>query len=130
MTFALIVLGAGAAATLLLGIVGVYGAVSYVVSLRRREIGIRIALGLDPVAAPRLMVREGAAVVVCGAAVGVLLFVVSARLLASLTFGIEPDDPFVVACAVAGVMAIAAVAMWIPARRAARVNPAEVLSAE
>ncbi|HEX4682160.1 MAG TPA: ADOP family duplicated permease [Gemmatimonadaceae bacterium] len=130
MTFALIVLGVGAAAASLLGIVGLYGSVAYVVSLRTREISIRIALGLDPAAAPRLMLREGAAVVACGVLAGLLVFLAASRLLASLTFEVRPNDPIVIAGAVAGVIAIAAGAIWTPASRAARVKPAEALSAD
>jgi predicted permease len=130
MAFALVVLGVGAAATLILGVVGLYGVIAYVVTLRSREICIRIAVGLDPVAAPRLLLRDGAGVVVAGAAAGVLVFVAFARLLGSLTFEITPRDPPVIAFAIAAVLAIAAVAMWIPARRTARVNPADALKAD
>ncbi|HXT16457.1 MAG TPA: ABC transporter permease [Gemmatimonadaceae bacterium] len=130
MTFALIVLGAGAAAALLLGIVGLYGAIAYAVRLRTRELSIRIALGLDPAHAPRLMLRDGAVVVICGAGVGLLVVLGSAKLLASLTFGVSPYDPLVLAGALGGVMLIAAAAIWVPARRVAGINPAEALSAD
>ncbi|HET7372433.1 MAG TPA: FtsX-like permease family protein, partial [Gemmatimonadaceae bacterium] len=130
MTFALVVLGAGAMATLLLGILGLYGAIAYVTTLRAREITIRIALGLDPVRAPRLLLRDGAAVIGTGVAAGVLVFAAFARLLGSLTFEVRPLDPAALASAVAGVLAIATLAMWIPARRAAAMNPADTLKAE
>jgi predicted permease len=129
-TFALIVLVAGASAALLLGIVGLYGAVAYVVSLRTRELSIRIALGLDPRRAPRLMLREGGVVVVVGSVAGVAIYAAAARLLGSLTFDVTPLDPSIIASALAGVVAIALAAMWLPARRAARINPAEALSAD
>lgn len=130
MTFALIVLAVGAAATLALAIVGLYGAIAYVVALRAREISIRIAVGLDPAAAPSLMLREGASVVAAGAAAGVLVFVAFARLLGSLAFEVAPRDPSTIAFAIATVLAVATVAMLIPARRAARVNPADALKAD
>lgn len=130
MSFALIVLGAGAAATLVLGIVGLYGSIAYVVSLRTREITIRIALGLDPASAPGLMLREATVVVLAGTVVGAIIYLAFARLLGSLTFGVRPNDPALLADAVVMVMIIAGVAMWVPARRASRVNPADALKAD
>ncbi len=130
MTFALIMLGVGAAATLVLGIVGLYGAIAYVVALRAREISIRIAVGFDPASAPWLVLREGASIAIAGAAAGVLVFVAFSRLLGSLTFEVTPRDPSMIAVAATSVLAVAAVAMWIPARHAARANPADSLKAD
>lgn len=119
-----------AAAALALGIIGLYGAISYAVALRTREIGIRLAVGLNPSRASRLMLREGAGIIAGGAAVGLLVFLAFAKLLGSLTFEVRPRDPYVLAFATAGVLAIAAVAMWIPALRASRINPAESLNSD
>jgi predicted permease len=130
MTFALMVLGVGAAATLVLGIIGLYGAIAYVVALRAREISIRIAVGLDPALAPRLVLREGASVIVAGSAAGVLVFIAFAQFLGSLTFEVTPRDPAMIALAVGSVFAIAALSMWLAARRTAGLHPADALKAD
>ena len=130
MTFALLVLAIGAAATLALGVVGLYGVIAYVVSLRTREIGIRIALGLVPGKAARLILAHGEVVIITGALAGVALFLAFAKLLRTLAFEVSVVDP--VSLAVAGLMVVvvASIATWIPAMRAARINPADTLKAE
>ena len=127
MRFVLALLGTGAAMTLALGIVGLYGVIAYVVNLRSREIGIRIALGLAPSHATRLVVRQGEAVVFAGALAGAVVFIAFARLLRSLTYGISVVDPLSLLIAVAIVVAVASLATWLPARRAARIDPSEAL---
>jgi ABC-type antimicrobial peptide transport system permease subunit len=116
--------------TLALGVVGLYGVIAYVVNLRAREIGIRIALGLSPSRATRMIVRQGEVVVVLGAATGALVFLAFARLLRSLTYGVSVVDGTSLGIAVAIVIAVASVATWLPARRAARIDPAEALRNE
>ncbi len=130
MTFALVLLMVGAGATLVLGIVGLYGVVAYVVSLRRREISIRIALGLQPDGATRMILAQGEAIIAIGAAVGLALFLLFAKLLKSLAFEVSPVDSATLAMAVATVLLVATLATWLPARRAARVDPAEALKAD
>jgi predicted permease len=117
---------------LMLASLGVYGLLSYTVAGRRREIGIRMALGADRARVVRLVLRElvrmGA-----GALAGVVLAAAAERSLASLLYGLAPGSPQAVealAGAVAVMMAVAAAAAWLPARRAARLDPAEVLRAE
>lgn len=127
MRFVLGLLGTGAAMTLALGIVGLYGVIAYVVNMRSREIGIRIALGLAPSQATRLVVRHGEAVVIAGAVAGTVVFIAFARLLRSLTYGVAVVDPFSLIAAIAIVVAVASLATWLPARRAARIDPAEAL---
>lgn len=127
MRFVLVLLGTGAAMTLALGIVGLYGVIAYVVHLRSREIGIRIALGLAPSHATRLVVREGEAVVFAGALAGTVVFIAFARLLRSLTYGVSVVDPLSLLLAVGVVVAVASLATWLPARRAARIDPSEAL---
>jgi predicted permease len=127
MRFVLYLLGAGAAMTLALGVVGLYGVIAYLVNLRSREIGIRIALGLAPSRATGLIVRQGQAVIAAGAASGVIVFVAFARLLRSLTYGVGVVDGASLAIAVAAVVAVASLATWLPARRAARIDPANSL---
>jgi predicted lysophospholipase L1 biosynthesis ABC-type transport system permease subunit len=130
MRFVLYLLGTGAIMTLALGVVGLYGVIAYLVNLRAREIGIRIALGLAPSHATRLIVRQGAIVVIAGAVVGVVVFVAFARLMRSLTYGVGIVDAASLALAVAAVITIASLATWLPARRAARIDPAEALRNE
>ncbi len=130
MTFALGILTVGAALTLVLGVVGLYGVIAYAVSLRTREIGIRIALGLAPAGAARLILQQGEAIVVAGAIAGLAVFLVFARLLESLTFEVRPMDAMTLAGAVAMVLVVSSLATWMPARRAARVDPAEALRSD
>jgi putative ABC transport system permease protein len=130
MTFALTLLAVGAAVTLLLGVIGLYGVIAYVVSLRSREISIRIALGLDPAAAARMILRQGEAIVVSGAAAGLVVFLLFARLLTTFAFGVNVLDLTTLVCSVVAVLLVATLATWVPARRAARVDPARTLSAE
>ena len=130
LTTALMVFTAGAVATLALGVIGLYGVIAYVVGLRTRELSIRIALGLSPARAPTLVLREGYTIILSGAAAGVLVFLWFARLLRSVTFEIRPADLPTLAVAIACVVAISFVAMWLPARRAARLNPAAALKTD
>ena len=127
MRFVLALLGAGALMALALGLVGLYGVIAYIVNLRKREIGIRIALGLAPSRAIGMIVRQGEAVVLAGSATGVLMFVAFARLLRSLTYGVGAVDAASLALSVSVVIAIASLATWLPARSAARIDPAEAL---
>ena len=130
MTLALMLLAAGAGVTLILGIVGLYGVIAYMVSLRSREISIRIALGLAPDGAVRLILRQGQTIVALGAVAGIGAFLAFARLLASLTFEVSAVDARTVAAATVLVLATAMLATWIPARRAAELDPAAVLKEE
>lgn len=127
LTFALLLLGVGALATLALGMVGLYGVIAYVVGMRAREIGIRIALGLEPARAARMVLGQGEAIIVSGAAAGVAVFLAFARLLRSLAFEVSVVDGGAIATAAAIVLVVATLATWIPARRAARIDPAEAL---
>jgi predicted permease len=130
MRFVLFLLGLGATCTLVLGVIGLYGVISYLVSMRTREIGIRIALGLNPPQAARMIFRHGSAIIILGAAVGVVVFLGFARLLRALVFDMSTADVPSVAAAMIVIVAVAAVATWIPARRAARVDPTQALRAE
>ncbi len=114
---------------LFLASLGVYGLLSYAVAGRRREIGIRMALGADRRRVVRLVLRELVRVAL-GAAVGVAVALGVGRWLESLLYGLEPGNGAVLAAAVAVMMAVAAFAAYLPARRAARLDPAEVLRTE
>ncbi|HEX8692656.1 MAG TPA: ADOP family duplicated permease [Longimicrobium sp.] len=112
---------------LVLGAVGVYGVISHFASRRRRDWGIRVALGLRPSRVVALVVRHGAALVGGGIALGIVATLVLARLLASLLYGIGAADPLALAAAAAALMTVGLVAAYVPAWRASRVDPAEVL---
>jgi ABC-type antimicrobial peptide transport system permease subunit len=129
-TFALLLLVAGAVATLALGVVGLYGVIAYVVKLRSREISIRIALGLEPGAAARLILRQGQAIVAVGVVAGLGAFLLFAKLLASLAFEVRPVDGPTLGASLAMVVLVASIATWLPARRAAGVDPARTLNAD
>jgi len=98
--------------------------------LRQREIGIRIALGASPQGVAAATTRGGMALTAIGVAAGVVLFGFSARLVRTLLFGVAPWDPVAIGGAAAVLMAIALLASWGPARRAARVNPVDALRAD
>jgi ABC-type antimicrobial peptide transport system permease subunit len=123
-------LGLFATLALALAAVGVYGVLSYAVSERTPEIGVRMALGARPGVVQRLVVTQGAARVGAGVALGGLLAFGLARWMASLLYGVPARDPGTFA-AVASLLAIVGlVATWLPARRAARVDPMAALRHE
>jgi predicted permease len=130
LSFTILVLGAAAGVTLLLGAIGLYGVMAYIVTLRTRELGVRIALGAQPRAVAAMMARQGLALTGWGVGGGLLLFALVARFLRSFLFGVAPGDPLTLATASLLLVAIAALASWIPARRAARADPMEALRAE
>jgi predicted permease len=119
-----------AALALALAVLGVYGVVSYAVARRTREVGIRLAVGAQPGALVRLLMKEGFTLVVIGAATGLLLGFGSARVLSTLLFGVGSADPLTFVGAPIVLMAAGALAAFLPARRASRVDPASVLRAE
>ena len=115
---------------LALTVVGLYGFLAFRVARRRREIGIRMALGASREATVWLMVRETARLAAVGLGVGVVLALGAARLEQSMLFGVRPLDAFSLAVALAILLAAVAVAAWAPARRAASVEPMQALRAE
>jgi len=129
-SFTMVLLLIAATVALALGALGLYGVVSYVVSLRTQEIGIRMALGADAGEVARRVVRQGLAVAGLGAAVGVVAAVAVTRLMASLLFGVSPTDPLTFAGVSGTLLATAALASWLPARRAAAVDPLVALRHE
>ncbi|HKW00300.1 MAG TPA: ABC transporter permease [Vicinamibacterales bacterium] len=130
LTFVIGLLGAAAAMTLALGAVGLYGMLGYVVTLRRRELGIRLALGASPRAVTVAFTRDGVGLAALGIVVGLGVFGIVARYLRTWLFGVAASDPVTIGASVAALLAIATLASWAPARRAARVNPVEALRAE
>jgi predicted permease len=129
-SFTLVMLGIAGAMALLLGLVGIYGVISYSVSQRRREIGIRLALGAQPGELMRMFVRHGLTLVGIGVAIGLVAAVGLMRLIKSLLFGISPLDPVTYAAVPVILAAAAVVASYLPARRAAAVDPTDTLRAE
>jgi predicted permease len=129
-SFSLVLLGIAGAMALLLGIVGIYGVLAYAVMQRRREVGIRLALGAEPRAVKQMFVYRGMILSGLGIALGAAAAAGVTRLMSSLLFGVKPVDAVTFAAA-AGVLALAALAAsYIPARRAAAVDPAETLRGE
>jgi predicted lysophospholipase L1 biosynthesis ABC-type transport system permease subunit len=103
---------------------------SYVVSQRTGEIGVRLALGAEPSSVARMIVRQGGVVALAGIAVGLAVAVAGSRLIESLLYGVGPRDPGVFAGTTLVLLAVALLACWLPARRAARLSPLEALKAE
>jgi ABC-type antimicrobial peptide transport system permease subunit len=111
----------------LLAMVGVYGVTSYNVRRQRREYGIRLALGADPGAVRRLIVRRGAVVAMAGIALGAVGGLFLTRLLTSMLHDVKPTDPAVFAANAVLVLIVSLAACYLPARWAGRVDPALVL---
>jgi ABC-type antimicrobial peptide transport system permease subunit len=128
--FSASVLGGFAALALLLAAVGLYGVLSYGVSQRRREMGIRAAMGASRPQLIRLVLREGLVVVSLGLVIGLGAAAALARFIQTLLFGITPLDVWAYAAAPIILLLVATVACAIPARRAATVDPAEALRCE
>jgi ABC-type antimicrobial peptide transport system permease subunit len=115
---------------LALSLVGIYGVIAYIVSQRAREIGIRTALGAEPRQVERMFVLHGLALTAIGAAVGLVAALGVGRLMSSLLFGVGPMDPTAYVAAVMVTIAAAALASYLPAQRAAKIDPIETLRAE
>lgn len=129
-SFTLVLLGIASTVALILGAVGIYGVISYVVSLRTREIAIRLALGAQPSDVRRMVSRQAAAVVAIGIGVGLAGALAVMRALRALLFDVSPTDPVALAGAAAVLVAVSIAASWLPARRAADLDPAQALRAE
>jgi putative ABC transport system permease protein len=107
----------------LIAVIGLYGVMSYMVARRRTEIGIRMALGADSRAVVRLITREAGTLVIAGLIAGGVLAMVAARSAQALLFELQPSDPRTLGMAMIGLGTVAAIASWLPARRAARLDP-------
>lgn len=129
-TFALVLLSMAAGMALLLGVVGIYGVISYSVSQRTREIGIRMALGAEARAVQAMFVRHGLTLAGIGLVIGLGAALGLSRLMGSLLYGVSAGDPATYAAVGAVLAGAAATAAYLPARRAARVEPLEALRAE
>jgi len=129
-SFTLVMIGVAAAIALLLGLVGLYGVIAYSASQRRREIGIRIAVGAERRDITGMFVRQGLLLTGVGILCGFAVALGVTRLLASLLFHVSPMDPVTYACACLALLAAAALASYIPSLRTATVDPVEALRAE
>jgi len=123
-------LGAFAALALLLAAVGTYGVLSYMTTERRREIGIRIALGARRSSVLALVVKQGLQLTIIGVVVGLAGAFGLNRLIASVLFGVQPTDPTTLAAVIVTITLVAAGACWLPAWRASRLDPNVVLKAD
>jgi putative ABC transport system permease protein len=126
-SFALMMLAIAASVALLLGVVGIYGVVAYVAAQRTREIGIRVALGAQTSDVSRLFLGHGLRLAVVGIVIGVGAALALTRLMSSLLFGVSPADPVTYLVVSAAIAAVALIATYVPARRAARVDPIAAL---
>ena len=128
--FNTVLLSTFAAVAFLMAIVGVYGVLAFSVTRRSAEIGIRMALGATPESVLALVMKEGAATVAVGALAGVAGALLLTRYLATLLYGVAATDPGTYIAVVAGLALAATVASFLPARRAARLDPAVALRHE
>jgi len=129
-SFTLVMLGIAGAMAMMLGLIGIYGAISYTVSQRKREIGIRVALGAEPAALRWLFVRYGLALAGAGTVIGLAAAAGLTQLMKSVLFGISPVDPLTYTAVPLVLVAATVLASYRPARRAAKVDPVEMLRAE
>ncbi|MBZ5600798.1 MAG: ABC transporter permease [Acidobacteriia bacterium] len=129
-SFALVLLGIAGAMALTLAVVGVYGVLAYAVAQRRREMSIRVALGAEPGLVQALFVRQGLMLACAGGALGLCSAAALSRWISSLLFGVAPLDPLTYGVSGAIILAAAVTASYIPARRAASVDPMETLRSD
>jgi ABC-type antimicrobial peptide transport system permease subunit len=113
-----------------LATIGLYGVISYTVARRTSEIGIRVALGAQRGHVVGMIMREAGTMLVAGLAIGAILALVAARAAGSLLYGLKPGDPFTLTLAIAGLSLIASAASFLPAHRAAALDPMQALREE
>ena len=129
-SFTLVMLCVAGSMALMLGIIGIYGVISYAVSQRTREIGIRMALGAQREELTRMFVRQGLALAITGVVLGLATAFMAMRLMSSLLFNVSPVDPGTYMGMTAVILAVAWLACYLPSRRAAAVEPVSALRAE
>jgi ABC-type antimicrobial peptide transport system permease subunit len=119
--------GVFAIVAMLLTALGLYGVTTYATMARTREIGVRIALGATASAILVLITRQTTTLIALGVTAGFVMTLAGIRSLRSLLFGLEPTDPLVLGCATFAVVTVTAIAAWMPARRATRIDPMSAL---
>ena len=129
-SFTLVMLGIAGSMALLLGVVGIYGVISYSISKRTREIGIRMALGAQQQTVRGMFLQQGLWLVAIGIAGGLAAAVPLARFLSTLLFGVSPLDPTTYGAVSLVLIASALLATYLPTRRATRVEPVDALRSE
>jgi len=129
-SFTMALLGAASGIALILGLVGIYGVISYIVSQRTREIGVRMALGASAPLVRGMVVRQGLTLTAVGVVVGLVAAGLLSSLMSSLLFGVSATDPLTYGGVALALVAVAAAASWLPAMRAAGVDPSHALRAE
>ena len=130
LSFTTLTLGVLSLLALILGAVGLYGTLSYVVTQRTREIGVRMALGATARAVRAEVVKQGTVVVAIGAVIGILVAYVTTKYLASPLFEVKALDPIAFAVMAAVLLAMGVLASYMPARRASNVDPMEALRSD
>lgn len=129
-TFNTVLLGAFAALALVLAAVGIYGLIAYAVVQRTREIGLRLAIGASPASVLGLVVGDGTRLAAAGVVIGLAGAFALTRLMRSVLFDVAPFDPIAITGAAAVLFIVAALASWLPARRAARIDPLTAMRGE
>ena len=115
---------------LLLCLVGLYGVLTYVVTQRTRELGVRLAMGAQRRQLIGLVMRRGALILISGSAMGLALSLSAARIISNMMYGVGPYDAMTLTAATALLVATGLLASYVPARRAANVDPMQVLRTE
>jgi ABC-type antimicrobial peptide transport system permease subunit len=126
----MMLLGIFAGVALLLASVGIYGVISYVVGQRTQEIGLRIAMGAQRGKVLRLVLRQGVSMAALGSGIGLAAALPLTRLMGSLLFAVSAADPLTYSSVIALLLSVSVVACWVPAYRAARMNPVDALRYE
>lgn len=130
MAFTMILLLIAAAVAMMLGAIGIYGVIGYIVGQRTSEIGVRMALGARPVDVAGMVLRQSGTVVLAGLGIGIIGALALTRVMASLLFDVAATDPITYVAVTTFLVGVAAVASWLPARRAARLDPVTALRVE
>ncbi len=129
-SFTMVLLGSASGIALLLGLVGIYGVISYVVAQRTREIGVRMALGATAPSVRGMIVRQGMVLSSIGVGVGLLAAGAMSSVMGSLLYGVSATDPLTYGSVSVALIAVALIANWLPELRAAGVDPSSALRSE